>query len=138
MVFDAGLLWLKSYVLSLCYFGVYITLPHYMATNLFLVNSPIIHNIQKYMLYAHVIYRINPLLIVAFYFLSHRVFTIIAMMKSNSLRKSNRHLRSSKNTRELLVRSIASSTAIETGESIRDIEVKLNRQHSVVNRVKLA
>lgn len=59
-------------------------------------------------------------------------------MKSNSLRKSNRHLHSSKNTRELLIRSIASSTAIETGESIRDIEVKLNRQHSVVNRVKLA
>jgi hypothetical protein len=59
-------------------------------------------------------------------------------MKSKSLRNSNRHLRSSKNMRELLTRSIASSTAIETGESIQKIELKLNRQHSVTSRVKLA
>lgn len=59
-------------------------------------------------------------------------------MKSKSLLNSNRHLRSSKKTRELLVRSLASSTAIETGESIHEIEVKLNRQHSAKNRVKLA
>ena len=59
-------------------------------------------------------------------------------MKSKSLRNSNRYLRSSKNSRKLLIRSIASSTAIETGESIQKIEVKLYRQHSTKSRVKLA
>ncbi|GMR16110.1 MAG: hypothetical protein BMS9Abin31_0417 [Gammaproteobacteria bacterium] len=59
-------------------------------------------------------------------------------MKSKSLLNSNRHLRNPTRTRELLIRSVASSTAIETGESIQKIEVKLNRQHSTKSRVKLA
>jgi hypothetical protein len=60
-------------------------------------------------------------------------------MKSKSLLNANRHLRDPKRTRELLVRSIASSTAIETGEPIHKIEARLNRQcSSSANRIKLA
>lgn len=60
-------------------------------------------------------------------------------MKPKSLLNSNRHLRDPKKTRESLVRSIASSTAIETGEPIHKIEAKINRQcSSSTNRIKLA
>ncbi len=60
-------------------------------------------------------------------------------MKSKSLLNSNRHLRSPEKARESLVRSIASSTAIETGEPIHKIEARLNRQcSSSTNRIKLA
>jgi len=60
-------------------------------------------------------------------------------MKSKSLLNSNRHLRNPKKMREALVRSIASSTAIETGEAIHKIEARLNRRcSSSTNRIKLA
>lgn len=51
-------------------------------------------------------------------------------MKANSLANSNPFLKDIKNARKRIVRSIASSTAIETGESIKAIEKKLNQKPS--------
>lgn len=59
-------------------------------------------------------------------------------MKINTLSQSNRHLKDKARAAPLVIRSIASSTAIETGESISKIEAKLKRLRSAVNRVKLA
>ena len=59
-------------------------------------------------------------------------------MKSNTLANSNRHLRDKNKSGKCLTRSIASSTAIETGESIYKLENKISRQRSAVKRVKLA
>lgn len=59
-------------------------------------------------------------------------------MKSKSLSHSNRYLKDKATARKLLLRSIASSTAIETGESIGEIETKLSQPRSVATRVKLA
>ena len=59
-------------------------------------------------------------------------------MKENSLLKTNRFLKDSDKARHLKIRSIASSTAIETGESIEIIEQKINRLHSTASRVTLA
>lgn len=59
-------------------------------------------------------------------------------MKGNSLLKSNRYLNDFDKARQLKIRSIASSTAIETGESIEIIEQKINHLHSVASRVTLA
>jgi hypothetical protein len=59
-------------------------------------------------------------------------------MKENSLLKSNRYLKDLDKARQLKIRSIASSTAIETGESIEIIEQKINHLHSVSSRVTLA
>ena len=59
-------------------------------------------------------------------------------MKENSLLKSNRYLKDFDKARKLKARSIASSTAIETGESIEIIEQKINHLHSVASRVTLA
>ena len=59
-------------------------------------------------------------------------------MKSKKLTQSNPFLKDKVKTKKLLLRSVASSTAIETGESISKIETKLSRPHSVANRVKLA
>ena len=59
-------------------------------------------------------------------------------MKSESLSHSNRYLKDKVVAKKLLLRSIASSTAIETGESISKIETKLSHPHSVATRVKLA
>ena len=59
-------------------------------------------------------------------------------MKAKSLSQSNRHLKNKAKAQKLMVRSIASSTAIETGEPISQIEAKLNRLRSAENRVKLA
>lgn len=59
-------------------------------------------------------------------------------MKENSLLKSNRYLKDLDKARQLKIRSIASSTAIETGESIEIIEQKINHLHSVASRVTLA
>lgn len=65
--------------------------------------------------------------------------TIISAMKAKALSKSNRYLRDKSKAKKLLVRSIASSTAIETGEPIDKIEAKLNRpRRSAGKRVKLA
>ncbi len=59
-------------------------------------------------------------------------------MKENSLSKTNRYLTNPVKAQQLMTRSIASSTAIETGESIAVIEQKINRLRSVATRVKLA
>lgn len=59
-------------------------------------------------------------------------------MKENSLLKTNRYLKDSDKAQRLKTRSIASSTAIETGESIEDIEEKIKRLHSSESRVGLA
>lgn len=59
-------------------------------------------------------------------------------MKSKSLANSNFYLRDKLKSDKYLVRSIASSTAIETGESIYKIESKITRQRSAVKRAKLA
>lgn len=59
-------------------------------------------------------------------------------MKENSLSKTNRYLKNPVKAQQLMTRSIASSTAIETGESIAVIEYKINRLRSVASRVELA
>ena len=59
-------------------------------------------------------------------------------MKENSLSKTNRYLTNPVKAQQLMTRSIASSTAIETRESIAVIEQKINRLRSVASRVKLA
>ena len=59
-------------------------------------------------------------------------------MKENSLSKTNRYLTNPVKAQQLMTRSIASSTAIETGESIAVIEQKINRLRSAASRVKLA
>ncbi len=52
--------------------------------------------------------------------------------------KTNRYLKSAKGAKAQLIRSIASSTAIETGESISKIESKIFQPRTAPNRVKLA
>ena len=59
-------------------------------------------------------------------------------MKAKSLAQTNQFLKNKSNAKKLINRSIASSTAIETGEAIDEIEKKLNRSRSVENQVTLA
>ena len=59
-------------------------------------------------------------------------------MSAKSLSQTNPHLKNKANAKRLMIRSIASSTAIETGELISQIENKLNKPRSVQNRVTLA
>jgi hypothetical protein len=59
-------------------------------------------------------------------------------MKPKPLSQSNPYLRNKVKAKKLLVRNVASSTAIETGEPIIEIEAKLNRPRSAARRVKLA
>jgi len=59
-------------------------------------------------------------------------------MKANSLTKTNPYLKDPVKAQELITRSIASSTAIETGESIAVIEQKIIRLRSAASRAKLA
>lgn len=59
-------------------------------------------------------------------------------MNSKTLSKSHHYLQNKSKAKKLLIRSIASSTAIETGESITTIEAKINRPHSAGKRIKLA
>lgn len=59
-------------------------------------------------------------------------------MNSKALSRTNPHLRDATVARRRRVRSLASSTAIETGETIRTIEEKINRLHSARTRVVLA
>lgn len=66
------------------------------------------------------------------------MFTIITRMKSKSLANTNFYLRDKLKSDKFIARSIASSTAIETGESIYKIESKITRQRSAVKRAKLA
>ena len=51
-------------------------------------------------------------------------------MKTNSLAAANPHLNNTATSRKRIIRSIASSTAIETGESIKAIETKLSQKTS--------
>jgi hypothetical protein len=51
-------------------------------------------------------------------------------MKTKSLAASNPFLKDAAIARKRIVRSIASSTAIETGESIKTIEKKLSQKYS--------
>jgi energy-converting hydrogenase A subunit M len=59
-------------------------------------------------------------------------------MKENSLLNTNRYLKDSDKAQRMITRSIASSIAIETGESIAVIEQKINRLRSNPSRIKLA
>ena len=59
-------------------------------------------------------------------------------MKRKPLSQTNPHLRDSEAAKRRLIRSIASSTVIETGESVQAIEDKLRRLESSPSRVKLA
>lgn len=59
-------------------------------------------------------------------------------MKSKVLSRINPHLRDAAKATKRRIRSVASSTAIETGESIRSIEEKINRLPSARTRVTLA
>lgn len=55
-------------------------------------------------------------------------------MKSKSLVLKNTYLRNAKIARKMRVRSIASSTAIETRESVSSIEAKLKYSKRPVRR----
>ena len=59
-------------------------------------------------------------------------------MKRKSLLATNRYLKNTTKTKVQVVRSVASSTAIETGEPIKKIEATLNRLRSLTSLVKLA
>ena len=59
-------------------------------------------------------------------------------MKGKTLSQVNPHLRDPEKAARQLIRSVASSTAIETGESVRDIEEKIRRLESRKPRVTLA
>lgn len=59
-------------------------------------------------------------------------------MRGRMLSEANPHLKETARAWRNRVRSIASSTAIETGESIHSIEEKINRLPSVRTRVTLA
>jgi hypothetical protein len=63
----------------------------------------------------------------------------MTLMKSRTLKQANIHLRANNEaTRTMRVRSLASSTAIETGKPIATIEKELiTKQHSRY-RLKLA
>ncbi len=50
-------------------------------------------------------------------------------MKRKTLTQTNPHLKDREKARRLLIRSLASSTAIETGEAIEKIEAKLTVKH---------
>jgi len=58
--------------------------------------------------------------------------------KRKPLSQTNPHLRDAKAAKRRLIRSIASSTAIETGESVQAIEEKVRHLQSSPSRVTLA
>jgi|LakWasM103_HOW12_FD_contig_61_38395_length_1654_multi_5_in_0_out_0_1 hypothetical protein len=59
-------------------------------------------------------------------------------MKKGTLNTTNPFLKRCETARKMRIRSIASSTAIETGESIEVIEAKLKRLSLSPRRVTLA
>ena len=63
--------------------------------------------------------------------------TILNPMKTKSLAAKNRHLQA-KSAAKMRVRTLASSTAIETRESIATIEAKLTHKRPAQHRVLLA
>jgi hypothetical protein len=50
-------------------------------------------------------------------------------MKQNTLSQTNPHISDRRMAHKALIRNLASSTAIETGESIEKIENKLSVKH---------
>ncbi len=59
-------------------------------------------------------------------------------MKTKALSRTNPHLQNAQKARRNRVRSLASSTAIETGESIHRIEDRIIHLRSSQSRVTLA
>ena len=59
-------------------------------------------------------------------------------MKRKTLSQANPHLRDAEKAARQMIRSVASSTAIETGESVQEIEKKIRRLESSKPRVTLA
>ena len=59
-------------------------------------------------------------------------------MKQNTLSHTNPYIRDRKKAHKALMRNLASSTAIETGESIEKIESKLTVKHFLRFPVTLA
>lgn len=59
-------------------------------------------------------------------------------MKKHALNTTNQFLKKDEVAKKMRVRSIASSTAIETGQSIQSIETKLNCLEAAPRRVTLA
>lgn len=70
--------------------------------------------------------------------LSVQNFAIMLIMKQKTLIQTNQYLKDHIKARRLLIRSLASSTAIETGEAIEKLEEKLTLKHFSRYRVKLA
>ncbi len=58
-------------------------------------------------------------------------------MKAKSISQANPYLKDRSAVRKQLIRSVASSTAVETGESIQRIEARLRQKPSSF-QVKLA
>ena len=50
-------------------------------------------------------------------------------MGKTTLKETNRHLRDADKSRRALARNLASSTAIETGESAADLEARIMARH---------
>lgn len=65
-------------------------------------------------------------------------FSIMRFMKEKSLTRKNRYLQNKDLAQKLLVRNIATSTTIETGEPIKQIEAKLKRFLSAEKRKTLS
>lgn len=59
-------------------------------------------------------------------------------MKKRALNTTNQFLKNDEIAWKMRIRSIASSTAIETGESIEVLEEKLKRLRPALRRVSLA
>ena len=59
-------------------------------------------------------------------------------MSKKTLSSTNPYLKNAGIARKMRVRSLASSTAIETNESVEQIEAKLIHKRPALRRVKLA
>ena len=59
-------------------------------------------------------------------------------MKRKTLSATNPHLRDAAKADRQLIRSVASSTAIETGKPVREIEARIIHLRSLPSRVTLA
>ncbi|MYE11582.1 MAG: hypothetical protein F4X99_07955 [Gammaproteobacteria bacterium] len=59
-------------------------------------------------------------------------------MKRKTLSETNPYLRDAAQATRQEIRSVASSTAIETGQSVRDIEARIRHLRSLPPRVTLA
>jgi len=59
-------------------------------------------------------------------------------MKRKPLSETNPHLRDPARAPRQLIRSVASSTAIETGKPVEEIEARIRHLRSLPSRVTLA